>query len=317
MKLACSVLVAAVVVTSTAPASTASFDCAKAATAIEKAICADPALSQLDADIAAAYGAAAASLDEAMRARLKRSQREWLSHRETGRKELAKGMKERLSLLRSPRRTLGGVAFLELTADRSRPMFMLGAVPGASAYNRWVDSVWEQDGGEYTLAEGDREQAKCEAKAKSGDKDDCVVEGVEHAFTTVVSPPGVVSVGEWVSRDEHAAHPMDERHHANWWLLRGGLVGPADIFTGEGYKAVIARTVRAGVHERCGDVVPSQDAIDSVIDPDAWGLSPGGLTLTGDGYIFECGRGPVDVVVAWRDLRAVMRPEFAAAIGLR
>lgn len=317
MNLACSVLVAAVVVTFAAPASAASFDCAKASTAVEKTICTDPALSQLDVDIAAAYAAAAAGLDDAMRARLKRSQREWVSHREAGRKDLAKGMKERLALLRSPRRTLGGVAFLELTADHSRPMFMLAPARGASAYNRWVDAVWEQDSGEYTIAEGDREQAKCEARARSGDKDDCVVEGVEHAFTTVVSPPGVVSVGEWVSRDEHAAHPMDERHHFNWWLLRGGPVGPADIFGGEGYKAVIARAVHAGVHERCGDVVPSQDAIDSVIDPDAWGLTPGGLALTGDGYTFECGRGAVDVVVAWRDLRAVMRPEFAAAIGLR
>ena len=80
------------------------------------------------------------------------------------------------------------------------------------------------------------------------------------------------------------------------------------MFKGEAYQDVIARSVRAGVHERCGD---------SVIDPDAWGLLPDGMGLAGDGYTFGCGRGPVDVDVPWRDLRAVMRPEFAAAIGLR
>jgi uncharacterized protein YecT (DUF1311 family) len=170
MKLACSVLAAAVILMSAAPASAASFDCAKAATPVERAICADPALSRLDVDIATTYSAAGAGLDDAMRARLQRSQREWLSHREATREELAKSMKARLSLLRSPRRTLGGIAFLELTVDKSRPMFMLAQAPGASAYNRWVDSVWKQDSGEYTIAEGDREQAKCEAEAKPGER---------------------------------------------------------------------------------------------------------------------------------------------------
>jgi uncharacterized protein YecT (DUF1311 family) len=312
-------LLVAVAVTAAASTSAASFDCARAARPVDKAICADPTLSQLDVDIAAAYAAAAAGLDDAMRARLKRSQREWLSHREAGRQELAKGMKERLSLLRSTRRTLGGVAFLELTADRSRPMFMLSAQPGASAYNRWADSVWEQDGGEYTVSEGDREQAKCdaEAKVKPADAEDCFIEGDQHSFETVVLPPGVVSVSEWLSRDQHVAHPIEERHHTAWWLRRSGRVGAADMFKGEAYQDVIARSVRAGVHERCGDIVPPQAAIDSVIDPDAWGLLPDGMGLAGDGYTFGCGRGPVDVDVPWRDLRAVMRPEFAAAIGLR
>jgi hypothetical protein len=226
-------------------------------------------------------------------------------------------MQAQLALLRSPRTTLGGIAFLDLAVDKSRPMFMLSPAPGASAYNHWADSVWKQDGGEYTIAESDREQAKCEAEAKSGEGSDCVVEGDEHVFATVVLAPGAVSVSEWMSQDEHAAHPIDERHHTNWWLLRSGRIVPTGMFAGDAYKAIIARAVRAGVHERCGDQAISQAAIDSVIDPDMWGLSPDGLELTGDGYTFECGRGEVDIHVPWRDLRAVMRAGFAAAIGLR
>ena len=312
-----SVVVAAFLLMAALPASAASFDCAKAVAPVDKAICADRTLGQLDVDIATAYSAAGAGLDDAMRARLHRSQREWLAHREAARKELTKSMRARLALLRSPRRTRGGIAFLELTVDSSRPMFMLSPVPGASAYNRWADSVWKNDSGESTLAEGDREQARCEADAKPGERDDCIVEGDEHVFTTVVLPPGVVSVGEWHSQDQHAAHPIDERHHANWWLLRSGRIVPADMFAGNAYKAAIARAVRGGVHERCGDIVPSQDAIDSVLDPDAWGLSPDGMELTGDGEVFECGRGAVDIRIPWGDLRAAMRPEFSAAIGLR
>jgi uncharacterized protein len=76
MELAFFVLAAGLVVMSAAPASAASFDCARAATPVENAICADPVRSRLDVDIAAAYAAAGEGLDDAMRARLQRSQRE-------------------------------------------------------------------------------------------------------------------------------------------------------------------------------------------------------------------------------------------------
>lgn len=61
-------------------AGAASFDCGKAATPAEKAICADPALSKADDDLAAAYKAAlAATLDPAS---LRRAQRQWLQDRD-------------------------------------------------------------------------------------------------------------------------------------------------------------------------------------------------------------------------------------------
>ncbi|MFO1183388.1 MAG: lysozyme inhibitor LprI family protein [Bauldia sp.] len=59
------------------PAGAASFDCAKAATAIEKAICADPAVSALDSRLQERYDAVLAlSLDPA---RLRSDQRAWLA----------------------------------------------------------------------------------------------------------------------------------------------------------------------------------------------------------------------------------------------
>jgi uncharacterized protein len=62
-------------------AQAASFDCAKAATAVENAICADPALSQADEHMAQAYGrAVVATL--APRA-LRTDQMHWLASRES------------------------------------------------------------------------------------------------------------------------------------------------------------------------------------------------------------------------------------------
>src|SRR3954468_16367568 len=77
----------------------ASFDCAKASTRVEKAICADPALGRLADDVAAAYAAARAGLDDTWRPRLLRSQREWLSTRSAC-SDLRTGLRQRLGILR-------------------------------------------------------------------------------------------------------------------------------------------------------------------------------------------------------------------------
>lgn len=61
----------------------ASFDCSKASTPIEKAICSDPVLSRLDSDLGAAYISLKKSLSEAQFNQLQKEQRQWLSQRNT------------------------------------------------------------------------------------------------------------------------------------------------------------------------------------------------------------------------------------------
>ena len=61
----------------------ASFDCGKAGTAVEKAICADVALARLDRDVASAYGIALKfASDDAARDVVRKAQRAWLSTRD-------------------------------------------------------------------------------------------------------------------------------------------------------------------------------------------------------------------------------------------
>jgi uncharacterized protein len=79
MKLA-AVLILTGVVAWPGLAGAASFDCSKASTAAEKAICTDPALSKADEAMAASYKAVeAATLDPSG---LRRDQREWLANRD-------------------------------------------------------------------------------------------------------------------------------------------------------------------------------------------------------------------------------------------
>ena len=67
-------------------AATPSFDCSKAGKPVEKAICADPALATLDAEIAAAYGRALArvSIDAGAASRLRELQRTFVAERNAG-----------------------------------------------------------------------------------------------------------------------------------------------------------------------------------------------------------------------------------------
>lgn len=67
----------ALAVASACHASAASFDCAKASTAIDKAICSDTALSALDEDLARYYAVVQDQLADAA-ACLKADQRDWL-----------------------------------------------------------------------------------------------------------------------------------------------------------------------------------------------------------------------------------------------
>ena len=59
-----------------------SFDCAKAASVAEKAICADPVLAQADADVAKAYAALLKTLDAAAGKALRADQSDFIAYRD-------------------------------------------------------------------------------------------------------------------------------------------------------------------------------------------------------------------------------------------
>lgn len=80
MRSASVVTALAVMVLTAGPA--AAFDCAKAGTAVEKAICADPAAKRLDDELGAAYAAVKAKLAPPQQAMLGKSQKRWIARRE-------------------------------------------------------------------------------------------------------------------------------------------------------------------------------------------------------------------------------------------
>ena len=59
----------------------ASFDCAKAGSATEKAICSDIALARLDRTLADQYTVALSFTDDAGKAKVREDQRKWIAER--------------------------------------------------------------------------------------------------------------------------------------------------------------------------------------------------------------------------------------------
>ncbi|RAZ83828.1 lysozyme inhibitor LprI family protein [Cereibacter johrii] len=91
-------------VAATSAAAQASFDCSRAGTTVEHAICGDPALAALDRDVAQAYGALRAGQPPAVRDRLLAEQRAWLATRDgcgSDRTCLSAAMQNRLSALQA------------------------------------------------------------------------------------------------------------------------------------------------------------------------------------------------------------------------
>jgi uncharacterized protein YecT (DUF1311 family) len=83
-----------------------SFDCASVRLDVEKEICASPALSQIDADIATAYATAQRVLDAAGKAALAASQKEFVAVRNLGKAATSFDLKEHLQRRRDFLRTI-------------------------------------------------------------------------------------------------------------------------------------------------------------------------------------------------------------------
>ncbi len=112
-----------------APASAASFDCRKAATLDERAICTSPALSRADARLAQAYAGVLGQLGPANQALMRRDEADWVKWRRQRCRQAADRMEAclessyaaRLDALANAVRTIGGTRFLMITRSYDTP----------------------------------------------------------------------------------------------------------------------------------------------------------------------------------------------------
>lgn len=140
------------------------FDCGKASTDVEKAICADPQLKQLDGRLSDAYAAVKAASTPAEQKMLARSQKRWIAEREYCSGDdsgldacIAQKTKDRISLLRGAPETGPGAGakmvpvFLvqdgttkQWDINMSLLRFAEPATAGERLFNRLADKILGQ-----------------------------------------------------------------------------------------------------------------------------------------------------------------------------
>jgi len=299
-------------------ASGASFDCAKAETSQEKAICASPRLSQVDTQLAAAYGKLLASVPANARAVVRKDERDWprsVDDRcpaKIGEKALegclAPAWDERVRFLESAS-SVGqrdGITFLwhsvHFTQADTGEVARDDAERGALRYSS-LDAEWPQalstdpDWRAWNRAiELMARNLASQGHAKPGDpwaKPDWM-DGMDNNVSVTLETITPVFVGAsfqnlWYGHG--AAHPNFEKLQFNWLLQQRRELRPEDVFRPDsGWQKVLYERAMEWLKapSGLGPKFPEswgapgywEDMVSKIVgNPQNWILDTNGLTL--------------------------------------
>jgi len=313
----------------------ASFDCAKAGTAVERAVCGDPDLGALDEDMAAAYAKARAALSPAAAEIVRQGQRQWLDFVALACTDDAKPLRgdydadgvnclknfysmRRDSLQRA--NVVGDLRFYyrdrfavyadpeALAEDWSKVASKAMSVPqidggGAEAqgFNAFIAGI-ATGGGEFDAATADTNSdsdIRLEVKAVNGAR---------------------ISVREtdwWYGHG--AAHGNYAVTYSQY--LRGagrGLVAE-DIFAGGGWAtalmpAIVDKLAEAGGRESYWEDLG--DIAGLIADPARWDFGPDGISFQFEPYeVAAYAAGAPTAVIGWAALAPYLTPGARSLVG--
>jgi uncharacterized protein YecT (DUF1311 family) len=281
-----------------APMSSAlAFDCAKAKTAVELAICDDPAAKRLDDELGAAYAALKESLEAADQKMLAKSQKRWIARREycsEGEDEITACVKER---------TAGRLALLA-----GEPL----SGPGLEA--RIVPQVLVQDGTPGTwdidiavlrfaepktpgeeLLNGVAEEVLATAPlGTQEDADQSARLAREETFSLTYASPAFLSVRHSFYVNEGGAHGNSGVKNYNIDMARGEILRVDDVLP-EPSAAILTlwckTQIEAEKRRRVPDIDLTEDAAarDETIalgirELSAWSISEEEIVVSFDPY---------------------------------
>jgi uncharacterized protein YecT (DUF1311 family) len=314
-------------------ADAASFDCASAASPLEKLICSDPTLSQLDEQMAQAYAAKIESLSLSSRQTLKQGQRSWLRRvdaacalpAQSGSAEVtleltcvAEDYQNRTDKLRASWR-VGPFQFVFVesydafriesddpdfngklvTHEVSYPQIDAPRSPEAERWNKQIaDWAWDTYG---WLVNG--------PDASPRETEFAIFAQVTFADTRLISVKNGV---DWYIAGK--PHRFLDIRHSNLWLMPEKEFETSDLFnTATDWRSALASAAPAQIAEQQPDMDWTRVMEDQVADPSYWSISEDALLITfdrGDMHFF------VEVSVPWRELKPYLRPDLPLALKL-
>lgn len=316
-----------------APAShAASFDCAKASTPFEQAICSDDALSAQDDILAQAYATALGGLSEDAAAEVKSAQRDWLAYAQRVCSDdatlikgdytddqklcLASTFRSRVTDLEASRMS-GGFRFfpvdryhVEEDTEAEADAFVKVADKQfhsvridrddeiAHTFNRALEDMTASHGdffepGTTRIASGD----------VSSDYD--IRTAVSGVSTYRI---GLTTTEYWYGHG--AAHGNYFITHRHFLSTEKRLLEASDIFAGEGWEATLGELAVERIKAQLGEgyFADSDEAVAGyAVDPARWDFAEDGLVIQFNIYeVTAYAGGAPTVTIPWDDLRDVL-----------
>jgi uncharacterized protein YecT (DUF1311 family) len=337
--------------TGIATAHAASFNCAKAATPQEKAICASPELSAADARMAAAYRKLLAAAPPEIKPEIRGGQRAWLrdvAGKCKGADPSAKlagclhdSLKARTKALQYMVLHADGVTFVwrsitlsvpdsgggSISPDEEKkPGFgtlnaswpqAIAATPEWAAWNNAIETSARRIASQDPTAFAEKWLPEWAA-----DNDADITSTIGFVGTKLIT----ASVnGSWW----RGAHPSESSIWLNWLLSEKRELRPDDVFVnGSGWDTTIQQRCDQALHHQL-DAQTGQDyqayaapgempkTLHKIVsDPRNWKLDSKGLTIVFQDYaVAPRAAHPDPVTVPWADLKPLMKPDFTIPNG--
>lgn len=327
----------------------ASFDCAKAHTHVEKAVCTSSHLSQADEQVAAAYHVWLAAARPEWREGIRATQRDWARSRDfrCGRDETSTPLQDCLSVVYAARlhdlrqmvQHRDGILFvwraIVLTArdepgsvplwghevhpgfgtlEASWPQAIVDT-PQAQAWNQAIEAATRQMT-QSPSASADAMTTQWKAEADVDSETTVSIDAVSKDLVATTLQ------GLW---DGHGAHPNHGTTQFNWLLGLKREVKSEDVFVpGSGWQALMQQRLGDYLHKTLdAEMLKSYEQFlppggmakvlhGIAVDPRRWQLDGRGLTLIFQPYEVACyACTPPPMTISWTDLKPYLQPAFA------
>ena len=328
------------------PAMGASFDCQKAATPFEHAICEAPELSRADEILAKAFATATGGLTKESTNAMRQDQRNWLDYAQRActddAQPLAQGRYDEDGVSCLLDKFNGRVDALEQSRMVSGHRFFIeseyGAIPDPDEASN-PDSYWKVASHELVLPVLDRDdplaepfnafvteetQAASDTLKMGVDGDLSALDGRSDNSTNI-DIKEIVGTGRITLVENSYYYPHGAAHGGSMITYKHyltaqerGLVA-SDIFTGADWEKTLADLAWAQLqieHKEWLQIESADDIAQIVIDPARWDFSDDyGLTIQFNQYeIAAYAYGAPTITIPWTELEAITAENHTAVL---
>lgn len=322
----------------------ASFDCTKAKTAQEKAICAMPQLSAADDQMAVAYKAWLAAAQPDWAAGIRANQLAWLRERDVScpagndlESCLGSVYKERIEDLQAMVQHFAGVTFVSQSITLTVPdppgseqIRTMEQTPGFGT----LTATWPQASStapQWTawnnaIVPAILQAANADEETTAKDWNSLVQPSVDRGLTFTVERANA----QWISGsildfyDGHGAHPVENSAEFYWMLGAQRALRPEDVFLpSSGWEAWMEQRLDSYLHKTLDaqsggnyqswfSAGEAQKTLQELVtNPANWDLDPGGFSIFFQPYQVACyACTPEPMTIPWSDLKPYLQPSF-------